>query len=358
MSTEALNNTDSASSFISPVPAASRLGGVNIAGFEFGTNKSGYVGTNNYTIPSKNQIAHFVAAGSNVFRLPFGWQYMEPAGPGTGLGGVITSYDSYVQTILSAGAFVILDVHKSVRVLEPLTLLVDLFVLSYGRWDGAIIGSGGPTTMQFANLWSALAGKYANQTNVIFGIMNEPHDQDLVSWTVQVQAAVDAIRAAGATSQYILLPGIGYSAGGNFIRTNEPSLSTVTDPAGGTSLLVYDIHEYLDSDSTGTNVECVTDKISAVLAPVTAVLKSKGRKAFLSEIGGSSAESCQKYLNWSLAYIAANSEEWLGFTTWSAGAFTTKYVLSETPASDGTDQPIFANAVKPNLPGPVIASGT
>lgn len=206
MSTEALNNTDSASSFISPVPAASRLGGVNIAGFEFGTNKSGYVGTNNYTIPSKNQIAHFVAAGSNVFRLPFGWQYMEPAGPGTGLGGVITSYDSYVQTILSAGAFVILDVHKSVRVLEPLTLLVDLFVLSYGRWDGAIIGSGGPTTMQFANLWSALAGKYANQTNVIFGIMNEPHDQDLVSWTVQVQAAVDAIRAAGATSQYILLP--------------------------------------------------------------------------------------------------------------------------------------------------------
>lgn len=142
---------------------------------------------------------------------------------------------------------------------------------------------------------------------------------------------------------------------------------------------MYDIHEYLDSDSTGTNVECVTDKISAVLAPVTAVLKSKGRKAFLSEIGGSSAEcklknsrhhsldasangavslACQKYLNWSLAYIAANSEEWLGFTTWSAGAFTTKYVLSETPASDGTDQPIFANAVKPNLPGPVIASGT
>jgi endoglucanase len=38
--------------------------------------------------------------------------------------------------------------------------------------------------------------------------MNEPHDlQSVPTWVTTVQAVVNAIRAAGATSQYILLPG-------------------------------------------------------------------------------------------------------------------------------------------------------
>jgi hypothetical protein len=40
--------------------------------------------------------------------------------------------------------------------------------------DGAIIGQGGPSNTIFAQLWSSLATKYANQSKVIFGIMNEP----------------------------------------------------------------------------------------------------------------------------------------------------------------------------------------
>lgn len=175
--------------------------------------------------------------------------------------------------------------------MSPMRVVVGLrlFLHSYGRWNGAIVGSGGPTTAQFAALWSALATKYKSQSKVIFGIMNEPHDLDIASWTVQVQAAVNAIRAAGAKTQYILLPGTGWTGGGSFISTNEPNLSKVTDPVGGTSLLIYDIHQYLDSDSSGTNTECVSDKISDIFAPITALLKSKGRKAFLSEIGASNA---------------------------------------------------------------------
>lgn len=38
--------------------------------------------------------------------------------------------------------------------------------------------------------------------------MNEPHDVPNISaWVSSVQAVVNAIRAAGATSQYILIPG-------------------------------------------------------------------------------------------------------------------------------------------------------
>lgn len=48
---------------------------------------------------------------------------------------------------------------------------------NYARWNGAIIGQGGPTNAQFASLWSQLAAKYKGNTKVIFGLMNEPHGE-------------------------------------------------------------------------------------------------------------------------------------------------------------------------------------
>jgi len=44
------------------------------------------------------------------------------------------------------------------------------------RWNGAIIGQGGPSNAQLADIWKQLAQKYASQSRIIFGIMNEPHD--------------------------------------------------------------------------------------------------------------------------------------------------------------------------------------
>lgn len=41
------------------------------------------------------------------------------------------------------------------------------------RWNGQIIGQGGPTDEQFANLWTQLATKYASEEKMIFGVMNE-----------------------------------------------------------------------------------------------------------------------------------------------------------------------------------------
>lgn len=79
-----------------------------------------------------------------------------------------------------------------------------------------IIGQGGPTNEQFADLWAAIAARYANNTKIIFGVwvlsfsadqyyvltycssMNEPHDvPDIELWAETVQAAVTAIRNAG-----------------------------------------------------------------------------------------------------------------------------------------------------------------
>ena len=63
-----------------------------------------------------------------------------------------------MQGCLKTGAHCIIDIHN------------------YARWNGKIIGQGGPSDDDFASLWGQLAQKYAKEDNVVFGIMNEPHD--------------------------------------------------------------------------------------------------------------------------------------------------------------------------------------
>jgi endoglucanase len=108
-------------------------------------------------------MAHFVKDDKlNIFRLPVGWQYLT----GSNLGGTLNSanlqkYDQLVQACLKTGATCIIDIHN------------------YARWNGKIIGQGGPTNDQFVNLWTQIATKYKSQSMIAFGVMNEPHEVDI-----------------------------------------------------------------------------------------------------------------------------------------------------------------------------------
>jgi len=314
------------------------LGGVNLAGYDFTVTTDGSFTpccSGSAVDPPTNQIGHFASQGVNVFRIPFAWQLMTPSVGGTLDNTFFTRYDRTVQAALNAATkpYVILDVHN------------------YARWNGQIINQGGPTTAQYTSLWSQLAAKYKSNPKIMFGIMNEPHDvPNISSWVSSVQAAVNAIRAAGATSQYILIPGSSWSSAEALPREAGPMLLTVTDPAGGTSKLIFDVHKYLDVDNSGTHTECSTDNV-AVFTTLVNFLKSNGnRRAFLSETGAGNTQSCFTALKSQLAYVKANKANLIGYTVWSAGAFDTKYELTVTPNADGSDQPIWVNAVRPNLP--------
>ena len=82
--------------------------------------------------------------------------------------------------------------------------------------------------------------------------MNEPHDiPDIQRWAQSVQAAVTAIRKAGATSQIILLPGNNWTSAETFVSNGSAdALSKVTNPDGSIDNLVFDVHKYLDSDNS------------------------------------------------------------------------------------------------------------
>jgi len=91
--------------------------------------------------------------------------------------------------------------------------------------------------------------------------MNEPHDvPDNTKWAASVQAAVNAIRAAGAKSQIIALPGNFWAHADDWWNGNNNPLLNVKDPAtGDKSLLVLDVHKYLDGNGSGTSRDCVTE---------------------------------------------------------------------------------------------------
>lgn len=315
-----------------------KFGGVNISGFDFGCGTDGTCNTGGIVDPGQsgiNQMNHFVKDdGLNAFRLPVGWQYLV----NNKLGGTLDAtnfknYDALVQGCLSSGASLcIIDVHN------------------YARWNGQIVGQGGPTNDQFTSLWSQIAAKYANNAKVAFGIMNEPHDVDIQTWATTVQAAVTAIRKAGATSNIILLPGNNYTGAATFISNGSgAALLGVKNADGSTTNLIFDVHAYLDSDNSGTHAECTTNNIDNAFAPLATWLRSNKRQAFLSETGGGpNASSCQQDLCQELAYLNSNSDVFAGFTGWGAGMFDGSYVLSETP-NGSVDQPLVKQCIVANF---------
>jgi endoglucanase len=266
-----------------------------MAGFDFGCTIDGTCKTGgNVDIVSNGnavqQMQHFVNDdGLNAFRLPVGWQYLVNNQLGGPLDATNTAaYDKLVQGCLSSGAAMcIVDVHN------------------YARYNGQIIGQGGPTNDQYASLWSQLATKYAAEPNVAFDIMNEPHDLGVPTWAVSAQAAVTAIRQAGATSQTILLPGTDFASAASFVSSGSAqALSAITNPDGSTTGLVYNVHKYLDSDGSGTHASCVTNNINTAFAPLAQYLRQNNRVAMLTETGGGPTDaSCMQMLCQQMDFI-------------------------------------------------------
>ena len=227
-------------------------------------------------------------------------------------------------------------------------------LICFNQWYGGIAGQSGVTTKDLSSLWSQLGAKYAGKSNIVFGIMNEPHasasnpnDFDINAWATTVQACVTAIRQAGATSQIILLPGTDFTAVGGFASVSGPALSGVHNLDGGHTNLVFDVHQYLDYDFSGTHDACTRNGVDK-LQELATWLSSKGRMALLSETGGGNTGTCQTDVCAELDWMNYHADVYLGWVGWAAGSFATDYVLSETPKyanGQWTDTPLVISCV-------------
>lgn len=123
-----------------------------------------------------------------------------------------------------------------------------------------------------------------------------------------------------------------YTAASQFISNGSgAALLNVTNVDGSTTNLLFDVHQYSDSDNSGTSTECVTNNIDSAFSPLATWLRSNGRQAFNTESGGGNTASCEQYLCEQIAFINANSDVFAGYLAWAAGSFDSTYALTETP---------------------------
>jgi endoglucanase len=310
---------------IAPAHSEPLITGINLSGLEFNSRRLPGRSDRDYTAPTTAELAYYRASGARAVRLPFLWERLQPS-----LGGNFDAdYAHLLFDLVSAARAqnmkVILDPHQ------------------YGRrrinGEARVIGEdGGPPADAFAQFWGALAGRCRGQDDVIFALQNEPHDQDQAALVETSNRAIAAIRSRGSR-QLILVSGAAWSGAHSWMSSgNAASMLGVRDPANN---FAFDVHQYLDQDSSGTHPACVAGA-SNRLQTFTRWARVNRKRGFLGEFGAGGEALCLAELDGLLAFIAANRDVWLGWTCWAGGPWWGRdYPLSIEPEdlSHAVDRP-------------------
>jgi endoglucanase len=227
------------------------------------------------------------------------------------------------------------------------------------------------STSDFAAFWTTLAAEFASNDKVIFDTSehslswynlliltgladNEFNTEDQTLVLNLNQAAINAIRAAGAKSQYIFVEGNSWSGAWTWTTIND-NMKALTDPQ---NLIIYEMHQYLDSDGSGTSETCVSSTIGQErVVAATQWLKDNGKKAFLGEFAGGANSVCQSAVKGMLDYLQANSDVWMGASWWSAGPWWGDYIYSFEPPS-GIAYTYYMSLLQGYFPGSSSSSTT
>ncbi|KAF2122318.1 glycoside hydrolase superfamily [Lophiotrema nucula] len=321
--------------------------GVNSAGGEFAQqNIPGAFGTD-YQFINQSAIDFFLAAGVNTIRVTFLLERMCPLE--TGLGNTFnetyfTEFQNAVNYVTMRGGYAVLDAHNYMRYNDP----------SMQPSSGSIIGNSSDpkssTTENLASFWSELSTRFMSNPNVIFGIMNEPHDMPTELILTNDQASIDAIRKTGA-QQLILVPGNGFTGAQKWLNStcagckpNADVLTAIQDPMNN---FAFDMHLYFDNDTSGTHPEC-TNAAPANLLPVTTWLREHNYTAFLSEFGAGSNTACFQTVNNTLKWLEQNPQ-WIGWTYWAAGPLWGDYFLSVEPGVGVQSNTTWPMVLEPHI---------
>ncbi|HEV8292040.1 MAG TPA: cellulase family glycosylhydrolase [Tepidisphaeraceae bacterium] len=314
--------------------------GVNLAGAEFGpTPTPGNLGTfgTNYTYPTPAEVDYYIGKGMDTFRLPFRWERLQPTQSGPLDSAELGRLDSFVSYATSKGAYVAIEPHNFARYYpDP---------ANFQQSTQGLVGSAVPNSA-FADFWSRLASNYKSNPHVIFNLMNEPNSMPTEQWVSASNSAIAAIRTAGA-SNLVLVPGNAYTGAWTWFQTwygtrNATAMLNIVDPANN---YAYDVHQYLDSDGSGTSATIFNNDPTIGVQRLTAFtdwLKANNRRGFLGEfavanstIGSGASQIGDETLINMLDYIDANSDVWLGWTWWAGGPWWNNYMFTLDPTNLG-----------------------
>ena len=312
--------------------ASSFLMGVNLAGAEFAPQHVPGVFGTDYTYPTHTEIDYYASKGLDVIRLPFLWERLQRTELGPLDVAELGRIDDVVNYATSKGLKIEIEPHN------------------YGYGFGSLIGSGETPNSSFADLWGKLAVHYKSNPDVIFGLMNEPHVQTATEWLSSANAAIAAIRSAGAAQQ-ILVPGSYYDGAWTWTTSDNAAVvgTGVQDPLHN---YAFEVHQYLDFDGSGTHPGVVSPTIGIErVTAVTQWAEATGNHLFLGEVGVSTDQTSLTALDGMLSYILQHTNVWEGVTYWAGGPWWGTYMFSIEPEG-GVDKPQMAILLKHLTPAP------
>lgn len=298
--------------------------GINIAGAEFGEAIPGREGTD-YKFPTTGSIDYYLSKGMNTVRVGFKWERLQPTAQGEFDATYFAKLDEVVSYAASKGAHVILNPHN------------------FARYFGTPVGSAEVPNEVFADLWKRLATHYAGSPNVMFNLVNEPRDMPTMQWVGAANAAIAAIRGAGARN-VIHAPGNNWTGAHSWFSTqggvsNAEGMLQITDPIDNT---LFEVHQYLDANSGGGSGACVSETIgSERLVKWVGWLREHGKKGFIGEFAGRNDATCKAAVDDMLTYMHENSDVISGWLWWAGGPGWGEYVFTLEP-SNGQDRPQMA----------------
>jgi len=308
--------------------------GVNLSAAAFGhysdsdaslNHFPGVYGTD-YIYPQDSYFDYFHSLGMNRFRIPFRWERIQPTLSGELDAAEYRRLADAVHQATAKKLFVILDVHN------------------YAAYRNAPIGSPDVPVAAFADLWKRLAARFKTKTQVGFGLMNEPKGLPTETWLAAANAALAQIRAAGAKN-LVFVPGNGWTGahswfGKSYGTPNAAGVVGINDPADN---YVYELHQYLDSNSSGTHPQCKSESVGvAALTAITEWLRQHHKRGFLGEFGVPGKPRCIAALKSMVDVIEENKDVWTGWSYWAAGDWWPETeALNIQPTKNG-DRPQLA----------------
>ncbi|MCE3044800.1 glycoside hydrolase family 5 protein [Legionella sp. 16cNR16C] len=343
-----------------------QFAGINLSGLEFGKTIDPVVVPNlsekdsTTTNSDLKDTETFIKAGVNTVRVPISWGYVQL--DGAGKGSINKSYyDNYLRPLLQslshAKVNTIIDLHAYMR---------------YSKFGEQYSGCGadGPCPdgtlvldpKAYESVWGQLVDliqqdSQIDKNYIMLDLVNEPVGiPDDKVFTIQADL-IKYLRNKGFEG-YILVEGNSWTGlhswttyqwtGSDGQTYSNATLFTRENfaEAGITDLskILINVHQYLDSDYSGTHNDCLQDLTTKGpnafnLDEFVDYLQENKLKAIVTEFGtGTNAGSCSAPLQQFMQYLQENSAKgkdygFAGWTVWSTGHGWGGYNLRVKPDS-------------------------
>lgn len=370
------------------------LRGVSLAGGDFVDDNSG--APNGDFIPTLNDSALFLYRGINTYRIPVVWEYLADIGGNLKTDPQAANYlrklSQVINDLSGKGAIVILDLHNYMRY-NPNNISLDYTNHDFNGPD--VIGMGGnkaPTQVAYALLWKNLTQLY-HGPNMMYAIMNEPHDISNALLLSNENAAIAAIRSEeklqDVPAHTILIDGNNWTGLHSWTglgpQNDQPPNwkiypAGIKDPANNYAI---DVHQYFDSDGSGTyqNNDCISlsdfrngysyqgqqwPGFDSYWPQFTQWATTNKVKVFIGEFGSPDTTNCRLDINYflknisSFAYSSQQQYGVLGWLAWAAGGSWGNYVNSIAPGGPANtlmwDNALYQNYLTETQPLPALGA--